>query len=350
MHAAKILASATAALPYRYGTAEIAPYIERWLADDPALAEKALRIVAATQIERRAAAIPIDDVFRPRRFEERNRAYMEAAVDLGEAALRNALAAAAVEPAAIDLIVTVSCTGYMIPSVDAYLVNRLGLRQDVQRLPVLQMGCAGGTAALIYAADYLEAHPGSTAAVVSIELPSLTLRLDDRSMPNVVSTAIFGDGVAAVVLGPGTGLRPAMGGRRMYHFADSTALMGYVLRDSGFQIVLDRDVPAQIESHFDAIVFPFLAACGVALEDVRWCIFHPGSIKILDAAARLLASHGKDVDASRAVLREHGNMSSATILYILDRILGRPAAAGDRALLLAFGPGFTAHTILLRWA
>lgn len=309
----------------------------------------AVRIFENADIERRAAPFPIETVFSEMSFQEKNDLYISAAIDLAERSLRKALNESGTDPRELDYLITTSCTGFMIPSVDAYLIDRLGLRQDIKRMPITEMGCAGGTAALIYASDLARANPEMRAAIVSVEIPSITFQARDWSMENLVSTAIFADGAAAVILGPTSAVRPAIVDTDMYHFPDSTRLMGYHLQNTGLKIVLDRDVPDAIQAHFEKFFFPFLKRNGLEPAQVDNYMFHPGGKKIIARTEDFIGRYGKDISDSRAILRECGNLSSATILHILERVLQKPHAAGELGYLLAFGPGFSAQSLLVRW-
>jgi len=333
---------------YRYRTEEIADAAGRlWLPDRPER-ELALRILRAAEIRERYSVVPLETVFSPLSFEEKNDLYIAAAKDLAASALLRACEAADVAPSSLDYLITTSCTGFMIPSVDAYLVDRLGLRRDIVRLPITEMGCAGGSAGLIYADRILRGHPGARAAVVAVEAPSVTFQREDLSMENLVSTAIFADGAAGAVLGVGT-RGPALVDSSMYHFPESTHLMGYRLTNSGLKIVLDRDVPDAIAAHFDRYFFPLLERHGLGVKDVSQFVFHPGGKKILQGVEKLLAPFGKDLRHSRKILAERGNLSSATVLFVLEEAMRAGPGVGDWGYLLAFGPGFSAQGVLLRW-
>jgi len=347
----KIRAACAVRPPYEYSTPEIIAYLEKtWLKRmNSSLRRMAVKILEGAEIDKRAAPFPIETVFSAMTFQEKNDLYMRAAIDLGEQALKKALAESGVRAEELDYIITTSCTGFMIPSVDAYLIDKLGMRQDIRRLPVTEMGCAGGTSALIYARDLALANPGLRIAIVAVEIPSITFQAEDLSMENLVSTAIFADGAAAVILGPTTEVRPALAGSAMYHFPESTHLMGYRLQNSGLKIVLDRDVPEAIFAHWDRIFFPFLERHGLKPEDIQNYMFHPGGKKIIARVEDFIGRYGKDISESRAVLRECGNMSSATILHILERVMEKPHAQGERGYMLAFGPGFSAQSLLLQW-
>ena len=336
---------------FEYTTTEILAYLEQtWFKKmPPAVRRMAVRIIEGSEIERRAAPFPIETVFSDLTFKEKNDLYTQAAIQLAEQALTKVLTHSHTQPGEIDYIITTSCTGFMIPSVDAYLIDRLGLRQNVRRLPVTEMGCAGGTAALIYAHDFARANPNLTIAVVSVEIPSITFQPDDLSMENLVSTALFADGAAAVILGPTAHVRPAIVDTDMYHFPQSTHLMGYKLHNTGLKIVLDRAVPDAIHQHFSEIFFGLLDRNGLKPEDIHNYMFHPGGKKIIARVEDFIGRYGKDISDSRAVLRECGNLSSATILHILERVMHKPHAPGELGYLLAFGPGFTAQSLLVKW-
>ena len=238
----KILAVATASPKHRYSTEEIRPHLARWLSSRSPAAQAAMdKISRATQIDHRSCALPLAEIFEDRTFEERNDSYIECAVSLAGRALESALTMSAVRADEIDFIISTSCTGFMIPSLDAHLANEFGMKRHLQRLPVLQMGCAGGTAGLIYATDYLKAHPDHTVAVIACELPSLTLQLGDTSMANIVSTALFADGAACAILGSSDRLGPVVIDKQMTHIHDSAGVMGYRLTNGGLKIVLEKE-------------------------------------------------------------------------------------------------------------
>lgn len=318
---------------------------------DPRFLKRLHRIVENTGIERRHLCADPDYLKRPRPLGETSEVYLEHAVTLAERAARAALDEAGVRPRDIDLVLVTSCTGVPIPSVDADLVDLLGLRPDVVRLPITQMGCAGGAIGLARAADVLRGLGGGHALTVAVELPSLTFQRDDVSMANMVSTCIFGDGAAAAVLGTDEGPGLRLEAKRSFHFPNSRHLMGFELEDGGFHIVLDREVPDAIRDQFPPVLEAFLAEQGRSLEDLSFHALHPGGHKILRAIEDRLGMGEGGAEDSRAVLREVGNLSSATVLFVLRRILDRaPPAPGQRGLLAAFGPGFMAEMQLWRMA
>lgn len=348
---ATLLSVACVSPPYTRTTDEILPLVKLWLSAQPErFREKVLRLFQYSGVQRRYSVFSEAEVFANTTFAERNRIYAERMLPLAEQAIRKAVAQAGTRLDEVDAIVTTSCTGITIPALDALLINRLQLRQDVLRLPVFQMGCAGGVAAVIYGQSLIKAGTCKRVLLLALESPIATLQVNDLSMANMVSTAIFGDGVAAAVLGADNPLpvaRPVVVDCGMYHFPDSTHLMGFDLVETGLQMVLAPAVPAAILEHLDAVVRPFLTRNGLDLEQVDHYLFHPGGRKILLAVDDWLGAHDKHVQLSHDVLRDYGNMSSATILYILARALEQ--AVDDTALVLSFGPGFTAQRALLRW-
>lgn len=302
------------------------------------------KIVDHTGIDSRRLCAPIPYLRTPRPLGETSAEYLSRGLPLAEAAVRSLLEAHQVDPKSIDLIVLTSCTGIPIPSLDADLIDRVGFRRDLVRVPIAQMGCAGGAVGLARAADLLKGLGGSHALVVSVELPSLTFQTQDDSMANLVSTCIFGDGAAAALLttepGPGLILKRSLA----HHFPRSRELMGFRLEDGGFHIVLDKEVPTKIRGEFPEALEELSQRQGLGIDALAFHALHPGGTKILAALEQALGLEEGGAWASRKVLAEKGNLSSATVLLVLKEILAtRPPKQGDVGLLAAFGPGFTAE-------
>jgi alkylresorcinol/alkylpyrone synthase len=332
-------------------TPEIIPYVERWLMhQDDRFIRKVVKLFEGAQVDRRFSMLDPEIVFSELSFEKRNNLYKAAAIRESAEALEKALVSAHWTPESLDFIITVSCTGIMIPSVDAYLINHLELKQDIVRLPVTEMGCVGGVSGLIYAKNFLKANPGKRAAVIAVESPTTTLQLTDFSMANMVSAAIFGDGTACVLLSSEVDAQgPKIIDEGMYHFFDHTKLMGFDWVETGLQMVLSPEVPDVIEEHMQHVLGDFLDRNGLHLGNIEHFIFHPGGKRIVQQVEQSLLPFGKNINATKAVLREYGNMSSATVLYVLEEILSKPTKTGDLGVMLSFGPGFTAQRILLEW-
>lgn len=351
---AHLLSVAHACPPHTRSTEELLPFVGLWLHAQPErFREKVLRLFKYSGVERRYSIFAAEEVFTSLSFAARNRIYQERLLPLAEQAIREAAARAHVDLDMFDAIVSTSCTGICIPGLDALLINRLGLRQDILRLPVFQMGCAGGVAGLIYAQSLLRAGTCKRVLLLALESPVATLQVDDFSMANMVSAAIFGDGVAAAVLSSDNTLAhpvPVLVDSSMYHFPNAERLMGFDLVESGLQMVLAPAVPSAILEHIESIVLPFLERNALTPERVDQYLFHPGGRKILQSVDEWLARYDKQVPLSHQVLRDHGNMSSATILYIIEQALAGQHRNGETALVLSFGPGFSAQRALLRWS
>jgi predicted naringenin-chalcone synthase len=337
--------------PHTRETKDILPYVELWLqGQEDRFKRKVLKIFENAAVDRRYSIMDAEEVFLKTSFEEKNDIYTRESIKLAEASLKKALKKAQLQPTDIDFIITVSCTGIMIPSLDAYLINRLQMRQDVVRLPVTEMGCAAGVSGIIYAKNFLKANPNKRAVVIAVESPTATFQLEDYSMVNIVSAAIFGDGCASVILSSYEDEDgPEIIDEAMYHFYEAEQMMGFKLRNSGLQMVLDQSVPETIAQHFPQIIHPFLQKNGLDIAAIDHLVFHPGGKKIVQTVEGLFGDLGKNIDDTKEVLRLYGNMSSATVLYVLERFMERDIKSGDYGLMLSFGPGFSAQRVLLRW-
>ncbi|MCT8340271.1 type III polyketide synthase [Flavobacteriaceae bacterium TK19130] len=336
---------------YSRNTEEIIPMVSTWMHEQPErFQRKVIKIFENASVDRRYSIMSPEEVFTNSSFAERNEIYRREVIQLGKQVLEKALQQANWKAIDIDFIITVSCTGIMIPSVDAYLINELEMRQDVIRLPVTEMGCAAGISGMLYTHNFLKANPGKRAAVIALESPTATFQLNDYSMTNIVSAAIFGDGAACVLLSSEEDREgPEILDGEMYHFYDATTMMGFDLVDTGLQMMLDKAVPETISGHFPKIVYPFLEKNNKNIEELTHLIFHPGGRKIVDTVEELFGSMGKNIDDTKEVLRLYGNMSSVTVLYVLERFLQKKTKKGELGLMLSFGPGFSAQRLLLEF-
>lgn len=303
-----------------------------------------------TLVGGRHLALPIEEYEGLSGFGVANAAFIRCGLELAERAIREALGAAALAPNEVDAIYSLSVTGIAAPSLDARLVNRLGLRSDVKRTPIFGLGCVGGAAGIARAADYLRAFPRETALVLSVELCSLTLQRGDASMANVIASGLFGDGSAAVVLrGSQTeALGPRILATRSIFYPNTESVMGWEVGDSGFRVVLSADVPT-IAAGLRPDVEKFLDENGLALADVGVFVCHPGGPKVLEAIEESLALPPSALARSWEHLRRVGNLSSASVLFVLGDALAEEHAPGTFGLLLAMGPGFCSELVLLQW-
>jgi alkylresorcinol/alkylpyrone synthase len=313
--------------------------------------EPLVRILQHTGIETRHTVYEGDAVIADHSLGERNRAYVETCLELGEGVVRRALDCAGLAPRDIDSVISVSCTGFMLPSIDAHLINRLGLRPEIRRLPITELGCAAGAAALARAWEQMQVYPDSNVLVLSIELPSLTFQPNDRRLSQLVSSMIFADGAAAVVVGPGDdGDGPSLLGSRTYTIPGTLQEMGYDLDENGFHIVLTPVVPDLIRDTIRSEIVALLEQHGAQLADLRWVAMHPAGPKVLKLVEAALELTPHQLAPSWKILRNFGNMSSASVLFVLDEMArnARPQS-GELGAIVAFGPGVSGEIVLARW-
>jgi alkylresorcinol/alkylpyrone synthase len=302
-------------------------------------------------VDRRYSVLPLGELAARRSLSDTIGIYREHALALGRKVTAACLDRAGLRATDVDLLITVSCTGFMIPSLDAYLVNALGFRPDVRRLPITELGCLGGAAALARAHDFVQGHPNANVLVISVELPTLSFQRDDASLANLVSTAIFGDGAAAAIVTGREVPGPAILDTRAHLFPTSEQALGFELRDTGFHVLLAKELPAMVRSEIDRLVAELLGRWKLGRADLSFFLLHPGGRKILAAVEEALAIDRAETQTAWDVMRECGNLSSATVFFILERHLARPTLtpAGAHGLLAGFGPGFSTELLLLRW-
>ena len=316
---------------------------------DSSMVARLLPVFANTGIERRYSCIPIEWYYDEHRWADRNAIYREHALALIEEAAIRALERARISPDEIDAIVSVSTTGLATPSLDALLMERLPFGRETARLPIVGLGCVGGALGLARAADLVRSGSFANVLFVAVECCTLWFRRNELTKSNIVATALFGDGAAAAVLSSaGSGPRLVASGE--YTFGRSLDIMGWDVADDGLQAIFSRDIPALIARELRPILDDFLARHHLRLEDFDAFLSHPGGTKVLEALERVFAVAPGSLLDSRAVLREYGNMSSVTLLFVLERALREGALAAPharRALLTAMGPGFTAAFLTL---
>ncbi len=304
------------------------------------------------QVDNRYSVYPVEQIGRRKSLTETTAEYRRHATALARDVAARALAGARVAARDIDLIITTSCTGIMIPSVDAYLVDALGFRPDVRRLPITELGCVGGAAALARADDFLRGFPDARVLVITVELPSLSLQRDDTTPANLVASALFGDGAAAAVLTAHGDLPGVHVLETLSHiFPASTGALGFDLHEDGFHSVISKDIPAILKGEIAALVDKLAARGGLTREDLTCFVLHPGGKKILGAIEDGLGLPREATQPSWDVLRDYGNQSSASVLFVLHEWLTRRVTPpGSHGVLAAFGPGLTTEMLLLRWS
>ncbi|MEO8275168.1 MAG: 3-oxoacyl-[acyl-carrier-protein] synthase III C-terminal domain-containing protein [Thermoanaerobaculia bacterium] len=310
----------------------------------------------------RHLALPIEEYPALTTFGQSNDAWIRVAEEVGGRAITSAVAKCGLELTDIDALYFVSVTGIATPSIDARLINRLGLRSDLKRNPIFGLGCVAGAAGLARAADYVRAFPNGVAVLLSVELCSLTLQRQDISIPNLVASGLFGDGAAAAVVVGDERARslaqranaaptgPEIVATRSIFYPHSERVMGWDITETGFQIVLSADVPKVVEEHLRGDVDAFLAERNLTRGDISSWVCHPGGPKVLEAMENALETPPGALELTWKSLREVGNLSSTSVLLVLEATLAeRRPPAGALGMLLALGPGFCSELVLLRW-
>ncbi|WP_212771116.1 type III polyketide synthase, partial [Pseudokineococcus marinus] len=313
------------------------------------------RLHGNTGVRQRHLALPLEEYPQLDGFRSANDAYVRVGLELGERAVRQALGRVGLTPQDVDVLVLASTTGVAAPSLDARLVEPLGLRPDVKRMPLFGLGCVAGAAGVARVHDHLRGDPDAVAVLLGVELCSLTVQRDDTSTANLVASGLFGDGAAAVVLlgdrrAAELGLPgPEVVGARSRFYPDTAGVMGWDVGGSGFRIVLTTSVTDVVRQYLADDVTGFLGGHDLATGDVARWVAHPGGPKVLEAVTEVLGLPDDALSRSWENLAENGNMSSVSVLHVLAETLAEPPADGDHALMFAMGPGFCAELVLLRW-
>jgi len=299
-------------------------------------------------ISKRHVVAPPEWYEQPHGWAERNAVYLAASEDMFERAASAAIENAGLTPDQIDGVVTVSTTGIATPSLEARVGPRLGLRADVRRVPVFGLGCAGGVSGLALTARLAASDPGTRWLFVTVETCSISIRLDSEDPAAIVATALFGDGAASAVVTAGEGGLASLRGSAEKLWPDTLGIMGWRVEDPGLGVLFDRAIPPFIETELAAAVDEMCVQLKIAREDISRFCCHPGGVKVIDAIEAALELNQGELNLEREVLRDFGNMSAPTVLFVLDRLLkqGLP----ERVMMTAFGPGFTCAGLMLEAA
>jgi alkylresorcinol/alkylpyrone synthase len=303
-------------------------------------------IFANTGIVKRHGVKPFDWYLTPRGWPERTEAFLEGAEALYIDVANKALAGAGLRAADVDSVITVCSTGIATPSLDARVARRMGFRSDVSRVPVFGLGCAGGVSGLSIASRLAQAKPGANVLLVTIELCSLAVRLDEVTKANVIATSLFGDGAAAVVVRAGDGGETQIESTGEHLWPDTLNVMGWSVDPLGFGVILRRTIPDFVTNELKPALIQILARMQLSLADIGRFVCHPGGAKVINAIESALSLDQGTLDHERQVIADYGNMSAPTVLFILERARARGLPA--RSLMTALGPGFTASCVSLR--
>lgn len=348
----QILAVRSVFPPHQYTQAELTRKVAEIACLTPARRALLERLHENAGVDTRHTVLPLAEYGTLAGVGAANDRYIEEATSLGERALRIALNDAGVSPGDVDLLVVTSVTGVAVPSLDARLIPLLGLRPDVKRLPVFGLGCVAGAAALSRVHDYLLAWPDHTAALLAVELCSLTWQAEDITTADMVASGLFGDGGAALIA-TGTAAsrhgQPAVVATRSEVYADSGDTLGWRLGSEGFRIVLTADLADVVERRLAGSVSSFLAGHGLTADDITTWICHPGGPKVIDAVRKCLKLPESAVATSRQSLAEVGNLSSASVLHVLEKSAAEGQREGTFGMMIGLGPGVSAELVLLKW-
>jgi alkylresorcinol/alkylpyrone synthase len=344
----RILSVATALPPYRIGQKEVKEFAHGMFSGAYGDFERLLKVFDNTNIDGRYFCVPAAWFEVDHSFTEKNALYVENALNLSERAARRALDKVGANREDVGAIFFVSTTGLSTPSLESKLIFRLGLSEHTRRVPIWGLGCAAGVAGLARTADHARVYPGELALFVGVELCGLTFQREDLSKANLISTSLFADGAAAALLGAGDE-GPEVIGSHSTTWPDTEDIMGWDLVETGFKVKVSRSIPNLVRQRMSENL---LAACGsaeVSLEEIEHFLIHPGGTRVLDACEEALGIEPGGLALPREVLRECGNMSSVTVMFVLERFLRtREYAAGDLGVLSALGPGFSAEHVFFR--
>jgi len=351
------IASAASASPKHYYTQKVLlERLQDYWGDQLKNPLLLARLHKNVTVDGRYLAIPAEEYVDIKTWGQANDIWIRVAQELGEQALCRALQTAGLEPKDLGALLFTTVTGVASPSIDALLINRMNLPANIRRTPIFGLGCVAGAAGIARAADYVRAYPSQAAALVSVELCSLTLQREDLSVANLISSGLFADGAAAVIVtgpefenghaAPG----PKILATRSIFYPATEEMMGWNISEKGFRIILSTEVPTLIRENLGRDVDAFMADNGHKRSDLKSFVLHTGGPKVLDASADALGLHNGQLDASWACLRKVGNLSSASVLCVLEDVMkNRRPEPGTLGLLAAMGPGFCSELLLLQW-
>ncbi|HUO15453.1 MAG TPA: 3-oxoacyl-[acyl-carrier-protein] synthase III C-terminal domain-containing protein [Verrucomicrobiae bacterium] len=347
------IASSASAFPKQYYSQKfLLEQLQQYWKDRLRNPQMLARLHRNVNVEGRYLALPTEKYYDIHTWGQANDTWIQVAQELGEQALCRTLHHSGVDASQLGALFFTSVTGISSPSIDALLVNRMGLPRNIRRVPIFGLGCVAGAAGIARCADYVRAYPSQAAALVSVELCSLTIQRDDLSVANLISSGLFADGSAAVIV-TGDDLEangPEILATRSVFYPETEEMMGWKITEKGFRIVLSPEVPNLIRQHLGQDVDAFLADNGCSRKEVGSWVLHTGGPKVLEATAAALDLHDGQLDASWECLKRVGNLSSASVLVVLEDVMrNRRPESGTLGVLAAMGPGFCSELLLLRW-
>jgi alkylresorcinol/alkylpyrone synthase len=350
-----IVATAAAFPPHYYSQETISRELQQIWAEHGVRPERAERLHRATSVEGRHIAVPKEEYYDLVGWETPNAIFTEAALELGQRVLEALFEDSPLGTEDITQLIFASTTGLAIPTIDARLMNRMSFRNDLKRLPVYGLGCVAGAAGVARLADYLHGHPDEAAVLLCMEFCSLTIQTHDVSVANQIACGLFGDGGAAVLMvgddhPSAATASPRVVASRSIFFPEAEDYMGWIVREAGMELVLSPEVPRAVKRALRKPVVELLEEHGLRLADVDRWVCHPGGPRVIDAIEQALDLNGSTLDPSRAVLQRIGNISSASVLVLLDEVVrSGEVEKGAYGVMMAMGPGFSAELVLLQW-
>ncbi|SDZ28452.1 type III polyketide synthase [Thermoactinomyces sp. DSM 45892] len=352
----RIVAVGTAVPPHIFRQSDVKSYVEHTFSDSVEHIDRYLSIFENTAIQQRRMSQPLEWFQEDHTFAQRNQIYIEMACKLGEEAILRCLAQSGYQTREIDHLIFVSTTGLATPSIDAHLVHRLNMNPHIKRTPIWGLGCAGGVVGLTRALEFARACPDEKILLVAVELCGLTFRKNDRSKSNIVATSLFADGAAAVlVTGSEVPIRVPQDTFLHYHssqsrvFPDSLDVMGWDLEDDGLKVVFSKEIPTLVKKEVGPVLQSFLQNQGLTHKDIQRWMAHPGGKKVLQAYEEITGLPAESFASASEILRDFGNMSSVTVLFVLQHELQNQHLAQEKGILMAMGPGFSAEFLLVEW-
>lgn len=351
----RIVAVGTAVPPYALPQEQARTFARDLFHTSVPNIDRYLSIFTNTSIRRRWLARPMEWFQEGHPFSERNRVYIETACQIGEKAIQRCLTKVGVHPDEVDHLLFVSTSGLATPSIDANILQRLPFSRHVKRTPIWGLGCAGGAVGLSRAYEYAKGFPHSRVLLLAVELCSLTFRHKDKSKSNLVATSLFADGAAAVLVTgdevdlPAIGASPEVKATMSTTWPDSLDVMGWEIADDGLKVVFSQDIPSIVRHQVRPNMQQFLDSLEIGWEQVQRMIVHPGGMKVLNAYQSVLPLPADSYQHARRVLADYGNMSSATVLFVLERELADNHPVGTTGILTALGPGFSSELVWLQW-
>lgn len=349
----------TASPPYEVGQKETREFAEKLFSNSFADLERLLKVFQSAEIEKRSFCMPREWFEKEHSWEEKNTLFVQNAICLSAEAINCCLRQVNLKSTEIDALLLITSTGISTPSIDAYLYNLLALKPDLIRIPIWGLGCAGGVSGIARGMELASAYPESKILVCCVEICGLTFVYNDHSKANLIATSLFADGAAAaLIMGDKVkytdnigqpGFTPQIIGSQSYTWPDTLDIMGWDIQNEGMMVVFSKDIPSLVTKNMRQQVENFLHKKNLIVDDISRYITHPGGMKVLKAYEQALDLKFDALDLPREILKNHGNMSSCTVLFVLKEELKRKHNTGEYGLMLTLGPGFSCEQVLLQW-